>query len=75
VFVVLLVIIVPTPKKDCICFNNGKSLVCNVMEKIALTCHPNLYSLFLYIETKNDAYPSEKPTTNQGSISYLLLGL
>ena len=56
--------IVPTPKKDCICFSKSISLTDNGMAKHKEIVHPNLESLFLEIE--GEKVPSASPVINQG---------
>lgn len=48
--VVLWIVMFPTPKKDCIRFNNAKSLLCNTITKVGFTLQPNLLAERLTIE-------------------------
>src|SRR5205807_6602611 len=56
----------PTPKNNCIRFNNAISLPCNSIAKIGLTLHPDARSLLLMIEIINEDSASENPVTQKG---------
>src|SRR6267154_479703 len=64
-----LLLIFPTPKLLLIDFNNNKSFICKVIEKVGLTLHVvfNLAFCCIFIEKHPSA--SVKPVKNHGFIS------
>jgi hypothetical protein len=59
-FLVLLKLILPTPKKVWIKFNTAKSLLCNSMAKVGLIDQPILFFVWYNPKVKQDS-ASENP--------------